>query len=211
MGKKPLVGLVGLVCAGIALTGCGETTRNNNTQPKFTAPSTFGGGKSTTSIGSTPADTTAKTKSDTKDPLAGPGPSGASVAGPGSMTATGNSVPNPPPMPPLTPAATTTQTSFTNDRGTTGSPWDKDRPSFNQTSTGNQSIPVPPPPMVSPTDTTATGGVPASSSVPGGQPLPPLGSSTAPSSNSVPSAGSVPPSSGAGLPSAGSLAPPYRP
>jgi hypothetical protein len=38
MGKKPVVGLIGLVWAGIALTGCGEccrnNTRNNTYNPK---------------------------------------------------------------------------------------------------------------------------------------------------------------------------------
>lgn len=35
MGKKPVVGLIGLVWAGIALTGCGECCRNNNTRNTY--------------------------------------------------------------------------------------------------------------------------------------------------------------------------------
>src|SRR5262245_40109537 len=35
MGKKPVVGLIGLVWAGIALTGCGQCCRNNNTRNTY--------------------------------------------------------------------------------------------------------------------------------------------------------------------------------
>jgi hypothetical protein len=40
MGKKPLVGLIGLVCAGMALTGCGESCRKE-ARDKYNATPSF--------------------------------------------------------------------------------------------------------------------------------------------------------------------------
>lgn len=53
MGKKPVVGLIGLVWAGIALTGCGECCRNCHN--KFNAAPTFSSKNTPTPIGSPPA------------------------------------------------------------------------------------------------------------------------------------------------------------
>jgi hypothetical protein len=42
MGKKPLVGLIGLVCAGIALTGCDSMNNNRRPVSQYKPGATFG-------------------------------------------------------------------------------------------------------------------------------------------------------------------------
>ena len=60
MGKKPVVALVGLVWAGMALTGCGESCRN--CRNKYKETSTFQT-RNTTKDPNAPAPTIADVKS----------------------------------------------------------------------------------------------------------------------------------------------------
>jgi hypothetical protein len=104
MGKRPVVGLIGLVWAGIALTGCGECCRNcrNNNTGKFNTPPTFqtrnnpaNGAKDTPEVASegTPTGTPVSK---------GMGPAGAQgFASPSGLERTGGTAPPAPDMTPL--------------------------------------------------------------------------------------------------------------
>src|SRR5262245_39796636 len=53
MGKKPVIGLISLVWAGIALTGCGECCRGNRRQ-SYNPAATFPTGSPTAKSSTTP-------------------------------------------------------------------------------------------------------------------------------------------------------------
>jgi hypothetical protein len=92
MGKKPLVGLFGLVWAGIALTGCGECCRNNRN--KYNATPTFPAKTASPDQGptGTPSSTGSDPRSTDKVPAPPPkpqdGPSGLMQTG-GTSTTSG--------------------------------------------------------------------------------------------------------------------------